>query len=125
MMAWEPIHERARRHIIDFQTVPDIVAQGPNAHRALLRRLSVIHAFQYLKGHVPTDLSSLLPTAWVTSGVMSDFTEYWPERDPVDHNRCQVAFWTHLCRVGSRPHQKNIPLLNMMTHHVYMIIFNT
>jgi hypothetical protein len=22
-------------------------------------------------------------------------------------------------------HQKNIPLLNMMTHHVYMIIFNT
>ena len=88
MMAWEPIHERARRHIIDFQTVPDIVAQGPNAHRALLKRLQGMHSFGPLKGHAPTDLSSLLPGTWVSSGVFSDFAEYWSDRGPAHHGRC-------------------------------------
>ena len=90
MIAWEPIHERALRHIIDFQTLPDIASQGSSAHRALLRRLPVIHAFGLLKGHAPTDLSSLLPTAWVSSGVISDFAEYLSERGPVHDGRCCI-----------------------------------
>jgi hypothetical protein len=100
MLGWEVIHERTLRHIINFQTLPDITPQDPDAHRGLLRRLPVIHVFQFLKGHVPTDISSLLPTAWVSSGVISDFAEYWSERGPVDHSR----FFAEIggCRVGRR-----------------------
>ena len=36
-----------------------------------------------------------------------------------------LVLFPQLSSQAEHDHQKNIPLLNMMTHHVYMIIFNT
>ena len=36
-----------------------------------------------------------------------------------------LVLFPQLSSEAEHDHQKNIPLLNMMTHHVYMIIFNT